>query len=84
FATAGSQHGGGELALQAMNIFAQHMGMTLLSVPCSVRGGYPADTSDTFDKAFEQQNRQNNQENMSKKNTNDKHNNVVIEDDIKE
>ncbi|EGT2207150.1 flavodoxin family protein [Clostridioides difficile] len=42
FATAGSQHGGGELALQAMNIFAQHMGMTLLSVPCSVRGGYPA------------------------------------------
>lgn len=41
-------------------------------------------TSDTFDKAFEQQNRQNNQENMSKKNTNDKHNNVVIEDDIKE
>ncbi|HBF4284153.1 flagellar hook-length control protein FliK [Clostridioides difficile] len=41
-------------------------------------------TSDTFNKAFEQQNRQNNQENMSKKNTNDKHNNVVIEDDIKE
>ncbi|NMS88525.1 flavodoxin family protein [Clostridioides difficile] len=42
FATAGSQHGGGELSLQAMNIFAQHMGMTLLSVPCTVRGGHPA------------------------------------------
>lgn len=41
-------------------------------------------TSDTFDKAFEQQNRQNNQENMSKQNTNDKHNNVVIEDEIRE
>ncbi|HID1127958.1 TPA: flagellar hook-length control protein FliK [Clostridioides difficile] len=41
-------------------------------------------TSDTFDKAFEQQNRQNNQENMSKQNTNDNRNNVVIEDEIKE
>ncbi|KPI54770.1 flagellar hook-length control protein FliK [Clostridioides difficile] len=41
-------------------------------------------TSDTFDKAFEQQNRQNNQENMNKQGTNNKHNNVVIEDDIKE
>ncbi|MCJ0289182.1 flagellar hook-length control protein FliK, partial [Clostridioides difficile] len=41
-------------------------------------------TSDTFDKAFEQQNRQNNQENMSNQNTNDKRNNVVIEDEIKE
>ncbi|HGM3507967.1 TPA: flagellar hook-length control protein FliK [Clostridioides difficile] len=41
-------------------------------------------TSDTFDKAFEQQNRQNNQENMSKQNTNNKRNNVVIEDEIKE
>lgn len=41
-------------------------------------------TSDTFDKAFEQQNRQNNQENMNKQGTNNKHNNVVIEDEIKE
>ncbi|MCC0683549.1 flagellar hook-length control protein FliK [Clostridioides sp. ZZV15-6383] len=41
-------------------------------------------TSDTFDKAFEQQNRQNNQENMSKRNANNKRNNVVIEDEIKE
>ncbi|MFL8675417.1 flagellar hook-length control protein FliK [Clostridioides sp. GD02404] len=41
-------------------------------------------TSDTFDKAFEQQNRQNNQENMNKQGTNSKHNNVVIEDEIKE
>ncbi|MCC0644458.1 MULTISPECIES: NAD(P)H-dependent oxidoreductase [unclassified Clostridioides] len=42
FATSGSQRGGGELALQSMNIFAQHMGMTLLSVPCMVIGGHPA------------------------------------------
>lgn len=41
-------------------------------------------TSDTFDKAFEQQNRQNNQENMNKQDTNNKRNNIVIEDDIKE
>ncbi|CZR95501.1 MULTISPECIES: flagellar hook-length control protein FliK [Clostridioides] len=41
-------------------------------------------TSDTFDKAFEQQNRQNNQENMNKQGTNSKHNNVIIEDEIKE
>lgn len=41
-------------------------------------------TSDTFDKAFEQQNRQNNQENMNKQDTNNKHNNMVIEDEIKE
>ncbi|MFL8800251.1 MULTISPECIES: flagellar hook-length control protein FliK [unclassified Clostridioides] len=41
-------------------------------------------TSDTFDKAFEQQNRQNNQENMNKQGTNNKHNNVIIEDEIKE
>ncbi|NMS89668.1 flagellar hook-length control protein FliK [Clostridioides difficile] len=41
-------------------------------------------TSDTFDKAFEQQNRQNNQENMNKQGTNNKHNSVVIEDEIKE
>lgn len=41
-------------------------------------------TSDTFDKAFEQQNRQNNQENMNKQDTNNKHNNIVIEDEIKE
>ncbi|PBH94421.1 flavodoxin, partial [Clostridioides difficile] len=36
------QHGGGELALQAMNIFAQNICMSLVSVPCSGRGGYPA------------------------------------------
>lgn len=41
-------------------------------------------TSDTFDKAFEQQNRQNNQENMNKQGTNNKHNSIVIEDEIKE
>lgn len=41
-------------------------------------------TSDTFDKAFEQQNRQNNQENMNKQDTNNKRNNIVIEDEIKE
>ncbi|MCC0649515.1 flagellar hook-length control protein FliK, partial [Clostridioides sp. ZZV15-6598] len=41
-------------------------------------------TSDTFDKAFEQQNRQNNQENMNKQDTNNKRNNMVIEDEIKE
>ncbi|MCC0783703.1 flagellar hook-length control protein FliK [Clostridioides sp. ES-S-0108-01] len=41
-------------------------------------------TSDTFDKAFEQQNRQNKQENMNKQGTNNKHNNIVIEDEIKE
>ncbi|MDB3085867.1 flagellar hook-length control protein FliK [Clostridioides difficile] len=41
-------------------------------------------TSNTFDKAFEQQNRQNNQENMNKQGTNNKHNNVIIEDEIKE
>lgn len=42
FATAGSNHGGGELALQAMNIFAQHMGMSVLSVACTVSGNNPA------------------------------------------
>lgn len=41
-------------------------------------------TSDTFDKAFEQQNRQNNQENMDKQGTNNKRNNITIEDEIKE
>ncbi|UWD48910.1 flagellar hook-length control protein FliK [Clostridioides difficile] len=41
-------------------------------------------TSDTFDKAFEQQNRQNNKENMNKQDTNNKRNNIVIEDEIKE
>ncbi|UDN58169.1 MULTISPECIES: flagellar hook-length control protein FliK [unclassified Clostridioides] len=41
-------------------------------------------TSDTFDKAFEQQNRQNNQENMNKQDTNNKRSNMVIEDEIKE
>ncbi|MGO1044379.1 flagellar hook-length control protein FliK [Clostridioides difficile] len=41
-------------------------------------------TSDTFDKAFEQQNKQNNQENLNKQNTNNKRNNIVIEDEIKE
>lgn len=41
-------------------------------------------TSDTFDKAFEQQNRQNNQENMNKQGTNNKRNNIAIEDEIKE
>lgn len=41
-------------------------------------------TSDTFDKAFEQQNRQNNQENMNKQDINNKRNNIVIEDEIKE
>lgn len=41
-------------------------------------------TSDTFDKAFEQQNRQNNQENMNKQGTNNERNNIAIEDEIKE
>lgn len=39
FATASTYHGGGDMSLQAMNIFAQHMGMHLLSVPANVAGG---------------------------------------------
>lgn len=40
FTTCGDTFGGGELCLQAMNIFAQHMGMVLLPVPCNI-GGAP-------------------------------------------
>lgn len=39
FASASTYQGGGDLCLQAMNTFAQHMGMTLLSVPANIKGG---------------------------------------------
>lgn len=38
FATAGTSCGGSEMCLQALNIFAQHMGMILLSVPANTKG----------------------------------------------
>ena len=40
FATCGDTFGGGELCLQVMNTFAQHMGMIPVSVPCNT-GGAP-------------------------------------------
>lgn len=40
FATCGDTFGGGELCMQVMNTFAQHMGMILLPVPCNI-GGAP-------------------------------------------
>lgn len=42
FTTTGSAYGGGEFALQAMNIFAKHMGMNTLSVPCNIGCDQPA------------------------------------------
>lgn len=39
FASASTYQGGGSLCLQAMNTFAQHMGMHLLSVPANIAGG---------------------------------------------
>ena len=39
FASASTYQGGAILCLQAMNTFAQHMGMTLLSVPANIQGG---------------------------------------------
>lgn len=42
FTTVGSVYGGGEFVLQAMNIFAKHMGMTTLSVPCNIGCDQPA------------------------------------------
>lgn len=38
FATSGTSCGGSEMCLQALNIFAQHMGMTVLSVPANIKG----------------------------------------------
>ncbi|MEF9991406.1 MAG: NAD(P)H-dependent oxidoreductase [Romboutsia sp.] len=42
FTTTGSIYGGGEFTLQAMSIFAKHMGMTTLSVPCNIGCDQPA------------------------------------------
>lgn len=42
FTTTASTYGGGEFTLQAMNIFAKHMGMTVLSVPCNIGCDQPA------------------------------------------
>ena len=39
FASASTYQGGGILCPQAMNTFAQHMGMQLLSVPANIKGG---------------------------------------------
>lgn len=39
FACASTYQGGGDICLQAMNTFAQHMGMTLLSVPANIKEG---------------------------------------------
>lgn len=39
FASASTYQGGGDLCLQSMNIFAQHMGMHLLPVPANIKGG---------------------------------------------
>ena len=38
FATAGTPQGGADFCLQALNLFAQHMGMVTLSVPSVVTG----------------------------------------------
>lgn len=40
FATSGTACGGSEFAIQSLNIFAQHVGMITLSVPCNI-GGTP-------------------------------------------
>ena len=38
FAAGSTSSGGAEMCLQSMNIFAQHMGMRLISVPCNLKG----------------------------------------------
>ena len=38
FACASTYQGGGDICLQAMNTFAQHMGMVPISVPCNIKG----------------------------------------------
>ncbi|MBF0484578.1 MAG: NAD(P)H-dependent oxidoreductase [Candidatus Omnitrophica bacterium] len=39
FASAGNSEGGGDLCLQAINIYGQHMGMLLVSVPSNIKPG---------------------------------------------
>ena len=40
FTSSGTASGGTQMCLQSMNVFAQHMGMRLIAVPCSL-GGAP-------------------------------------------